>query len=101
MVCCRNRVDYMRSMDIDKIIVEAMKGSVLFLTLALVGCTPSGKASLDQWYNPHKVSLLDCEGRVTHEWTSLGEVQTVDRTRFFVDAATGKYMSVSGTTIVE
>ena len=73
-----------------------------FMTIALIisSCTD---ASSEKFEGEFKVQMINCDGTITHEWTSSGKVHMTDPRRngyYFNDKDTGKLIEITGRIII-
>ncbi|NML34900.1 hypothetical protein [Paraburkholderia antibiotica] len=84
-----------------------MKKSILIASLiaasALQGCTDADKAQIGGFGAKFEITLYAANGSVIKQWRSNGKVQTESHSDgwYFMDAATGKLVRVSGTVVVD
>lgn len=77
--------------------------SLIASAVAASACTDADRAQISAYGNKFHVTLYGASGIVVKEWDSNGKVSTEDRSDgwYFMDAATGKLVRVSGTVVVE
>ncbi len=68
----------------------------------LYGCTDAQWGQYSSLGNSFDVKLFSCDGNIIAEYTSSGKVSEESGSDgwFFVDAKTGKFIRLAGTTIV-
>ena len=82
-----------------------MKKTIAVLSLTLIlfsGCTDAKWAKVGGLGDQFKIELVNCDGTITHSWTSTGKVSTESQSDgyYFIDYQTGKLIEVSGTVII-
>lgn len=81
-----------------------MKKLVLGITLlfSVLSCTDAQQAKIGALGDKFKVELVNCDGTVTHSWTSAGKVSNSESSDgyFFNDEKTGTLIEVSGNVII-
>jgi hypothetical protein len=70
--------------------------------LILAGCTDAFQSKIGGYGDRFKIELVNCDGTVTHEWTSSGKVMSEGQSDgyYFMDEKTDKLIEVSGTIII-
>lgn len=68
----------------------------------LTGCTDASVSRVTSLGNAHTVQLINCDGSITHEWVSTGQVGSFKHSDgyYFTDAETGALIEVSGNVII-
>lgn len=82
---------------------------IVTLTIAMIagftlaGCTDSQRANFGSLGSSGVITLYGCDGKIIKQWTSTGKIATVSNSDGweFKDAATGKFIRVSGTVVIE
>jgi hypothetical protein len=77
--------------------------AAISIALALSACTDAERAQIGAFGNKFEVTLYSASGSVIKQWESNGKVATEDHSDgwYFMDAATGKLVRVSGSVVVE
>jgi hypothetical protein len=77
-------------------------GVLSFITIILI-LSSYADASSEKFRGEFKVQMINCDGTITHEWTSSGKVQMTDPRRngyYFNDKDTGKLIEITGRIII-
>jgi len=76
---------------------------VAITLLALNSCTDAGRAKIGALGDKFQISIVNCDGSITHTWTSTGKVANNSQSDgyFFNDEKTGTLIEVSGNVIIE
>jgi hypothetical protein len=90
----------MRSINILKWVGVAL--IILVSIVSLTSCTDAQKAKIGGLGDEFKIELVNCDGTITHTWTSTGKVMSEDKSDgyFFKDNNTGLLVEVTGTLII-
>jgi hypothetical protein len=72
----------------------------LLIASSLTSCTDASMARVVSLGDT--ISMVNCDGSITHTWTSTGKVQSSTHSDgyYFTDAATGFRLYVSGNVII-
>lgn len=75
---------------------------ILFVLFSILSCTDAQQAKLGGYGDRFKVEVLNCDGSVTHSWTSSGKVSNSENSDgyYFNDEKTGTLIEVSGSIII-
>ena len=75
---------------------------VILIVIILSSCTDASRAKLGGYGDKFKVQLINCDGSITHEWTSTGKVLSESNADgyYFNDEKTGALIEVTGTLIM-
>ena len=78
-----------------------MKKRLIFLLLPFAGCTETDQANFSDYDKKCTVEVIS-GGQVVRTYTSTGRVRAQSRaqTHYFKDAATGRFVRVSGPVII-
>ena len=70
--------------------------------LGVVSCTDSAQAKLGSYGDNFKIEVMNCDGSITHSWTSTGKVKSEEGSDgyYFLDSKTGELIEVSGNLII-
>ena len=79
---------------------KLLLGSLLLLSV--LSCTDAQQAKIGGYGDRFKVELLNCDGTITHSWTSSGKVSNSENSDgyYFNDEKTGTLIEVSGNVII-
>ena len=81
-----------------------MKKVILLLAVifSLTSCTDAQQAKIGGLGDEFKVQLVNCDGSITHEWTSTGKVSNSANSDgyYFNDKKTGTLIEISGNVII-
>jgi len=74
----------------------------LLSLLILNSCTESSRSKLLGYGEEYKIELVNCDGTITHSWTSTGKVKSESESDgyYFKDKVTERLVEVSGTLII-
>lgn len=74
----------------------------LLIASSLTSCTDASVARVVSLGDKHTISMVNCDGSITHTWTSTGKVQSSTHSDgyYFTDEATGSLVEVSGNVII-
>ena len=72
------------------------------IVIILNSCTDASKAKFGGLGDEFKISLVNCDGSITHSWTSTGKIQSEKESDgyYFMDKKTKKLVEVSGSVII-
>ena len=72
------------------------------LLFSVLSCTDAQQAKIGALGDKFKVDLVNCDGTVTHSWTSTGKVSNSETSDgyYFNDEKTGTLIEVSGNVII-
>lgn len=72
------------------------------LLLILGGCTDAQRSKMSGFGDKFSVQLVNCDGTITHQWTSSGKVLSESNSDgyYFNDAKTGDLIEVTGSLII-
>lgn len=75
--------------------------SILFL--AVLSCTDAGRSKLGALGDQFEISIVNCDGSITHTWISTGKVLNNSQSDgyYFNDQATDQLIEVSGNVIIK
>jgi hypothetical protein len=78
-----------------------MIAALIFATL-MTGCTDASISRVASLGDKHTISMVNCDGSITHTWTSTGKVKSSTHSDgyYFTDAVTGSLIEVSGNVII-
>lgn len=70
--------------------------------LALSSCTDASKAKITGFGSRYTVEMVGCDGKIVRKWESSGKVQSEAHSDgyYFMDAASGKLIEISGSIII-
>ena len=76
---------------------------VAITLLALSSCTDAYQAKIGALGDKFKISIVNCDGSITHSWTSTGMVSNSRQSDgyYFNDYKSGTLIEVSGNVIIE
>ena len=82
--------------------IALLIGFCLILMFILGGCTDASRAKTFGLGDKFTVEMINCDGSVTHSFTSTGKVrsETDSDGYYFKDAETGKLVEVTGRLII-
>jgi len=82
-----------------------MKNRLTILAIILItlsSCTDAQQAKIGALGDKFEIDLVNCDGTVTHSWTSTGKVSNSETSDgyYFNDEKTGTLIEVSGNVII-
>ncbi len=74
----------------------------LLIASSLTSCTDASVSRITSLGDAHTISMVNCDGSITHTFTSTGKVASSTHSDgyYFTDAATGSLTEVSGNVII-
>ena len=74
----------------------------LLFASSLTSCTDASISRVASLGDKHNISMVNCDGSITHTWVSTGKVESSKHSDgyYFTDAATGSLIEVSGNVII-
>lgn len=75
---------------------------VIIALLALNSCTDAKQSKMGSFGEQFKVELVNCDGTITHSWTSTGKVSSSKNSNgyYFKDEKSGALIEVTGNLII-
>jgi hypothetical protein len=72
------------------------------LSFSVLSCTDAQQAKIGALGDKFKVEIVNCDGTITHSWTSTGAVSNSESSDgyYFNDAKSGTLIEVSGNVII-
>lgn len=85
--------------------MKSMKINILLLISALAltfSCTDAKRSKIGGYGDKFKIELVNCDGSITHSWTSSGKVLSEQNSDgyYFNELSTGTLIEVTGTVII-